>query len=52
MGQYHYGVTRCLFEEGLIPRVISGSSSGSIFASLLCTKTLEELEAVRKSALA
>lgn len=52
MGQYHYGVTRCLLEEGLIPRVISGSSSGSIFASLLCTKTLDELEAVGNFAFA
>jgi len=44
LGQYHYGVIKCLIEEDLLPRVVSGSSVGSIFASLLCTKTKAELE--------
>lgn len=35
---------KCLIEEDLLPRIVSGSSVGSIFASLLCTKTKDELE--------
>ena len=48
LGQYHYGVIKCLVAADLMPRVVSGSSVGSIFASLLCTKTKEELEVVMK----
>jgi len=44
LGQYHYGVIKCLIEEDLLPRVVSGSSVGSIFASLLCTRTKDELK--------
>jgi Predicted esterase of the alpha-beta hydrolase superfamily len=43
MGLYHYGVAKCLFEEGLFPRIIAGSSIGSIFASFICTKRMDEL---------
>lgn len=38
LGSFHIGVITCLFEQSLMPRIISGSSAGSIFASLLCTK--------------
>lgn len=44
MGKYHLGVIKCLYEEGLLPRVIAGSSIGSVFACFLGTKTPEELE--------
>eukprot|EP01031_Cornospumella_fuschlensis_P039519 gene39519-48115_t len=30
LGYYHLGVVKALFEEGLLPRVISGASAGSI----------------------
>ncbi|CAO3652240.1 unnamed protein product [Cunninghamella echinulata] len=43
LGLYHLGVLKCLFNSGLLPRIISGASSGSIMASLLCTKTSEEI---------
>jgi predicted acylesterase/phospholipase RssA len=41
---YHYGVTRCLWEKGILPKVITGSSGGSIVAGLVCSKTDIELE--------
>jgi hypothetical protein len=40
---YHLGVVRALYEGGLLPRVISGSSGGSIVAAWICTATDEEL---------
>lgn len=44
LGMYHLGVIKCLYEEKLLPRVMSGSSVGSIIASLVCVLTDEELE--------
>ena len=44
IGRYHYGVIKCLYEEGLLPRIVAGSSVGSLFASFLCSRTLEEIE--------
>ena len=35
LGYYHMGVIRALFEEGLLPRVISGASAGSIMAAVI-----------------
>lgn len=46
LGMYHLGVVKALHEEGLLPRVISGSSAGSIVAGIVGTKTDEELPAV------
>lgn len=43
LGLYHLGVIKCLFEQKLLPRIFSGSSSGSLMAALVCTKTDEEL---------
>jgi TAG lipase / steryl ester hydrolase / phospholipase A2 / LPA acyltransferase len=44
-GMTHSGVVKCLLENNLLPRIISGSSAGSIVASVLCVKTDEELPA-------
>lgn len=41
-GVAHIGVLIALLENNLLPRVISGSSAGSIIASILCTHTNEE----------
>ncbi|KAL6450802.1 TGL4 Triacylglycerol lipase 4 [Candida maltosa Xu316] len=41
-GIFHIGVLTTLFEANLLPRIISGSSSGSIVASILCCHTNEE----------
>lgn len=37
------GVVKALFEHRLLPRVLAGSSVGSIIASIVATKTDEEL---------
>ncbi|KAF9166430.1 hypothetical protein DFQ26_007916 [Actinomortierella ambigua] len=42
-GMYHLGVVKTLFEHGLLPRIISGASTGAIVAALVCVKTDEEL---------
>ena len=43
LGLYHLGVIKVLYENGLLPRVISGSSVGSIIASFVATRKDEEL---------
>ncbi|KAG0207074.1 hypothetical protein BGX28_001617 [Mortierella sp. GBA30] len=43
MGLMHIGVIKSLFENHLLPRIISGSSCGSIIAAILCTRTDEEI---------
>ncbi|KAJ1652969.1 Lipase 5 [Dispira simplex] len=44
-GLYHLGVLKCLHQYKLLPRIMSGSSSGAIIAALLCTRTDVEIEA-------
>ena len=43
MGLFHMGVVKALWEQKLLPRVISGSSAGSIMGSLVCTRLDSEL---------
>ncbi|KAF9898982.1 hypothetical protein BX616_003392 [Lobosporangium transversale] len=43
MGLIHIGVLKTLYETQLLPRIISGSSCGSIIAAILCTRTDEEI---------
>ena len=40
---YHLGVVKALFQAGLLPRVISGSSGGSVVAAWVCTARDEEI---------
>ncbi|ORY43378.1 patatin-domain-containing protein, partial [Rhizoclosmatium globosum] len=41
---YHMGVLKSLFEEGMLPEVITGTSGGSYWlVTLICTRTDEEL---------
>ena len=47
MGLYHLGVIKCLFEEGILPRIISGSSSGSLVAAFLCSTILQDVPKVK-----
>lgn len=46
LGLFHLGVIKALWSEGLLPRVASGSSSGSIVAATLGTHTDAELARV------
>ena len=44
LGFFHGGVVKSLVEHDLLPEVISGASAGSIIASLIATRTDEELK--------
>lgn len=44
LGFYHLGVVKSLLEQDLLPRVISGSSAGSIMAGVLGTHTDKEMK--------
>lgn len=43
LGTHHIGVLNSLNDAGLLPRIISGSSSGSIMAAMICTRSDDEL---------
>jgi hypothetical protein len=43
LGYYHLGVAHALFLQGLLPKVISGTSAGALIAAIICTRTDEEL---------
>ena len=43
MGMYHIGVIKVLYEENLLPRIITGASVGSLVAAMFATKTWEEI---------
>ena len=40
---FHVGVVKALWQQGLLPRIMSGSSGGSVVGSLLCTHNDAEL---------
>lgn len=44
LGMFHFGVLKALHEHNLLPRVISGSSAGSIVAALVGTRTQDEMD--------
>lgn len=44
LGFYHMGVVKTLVEQRLLPRVISGSSAGSLVAGIVGTHSDSELE--------
>eukprot|EP00184_Porphyridium_aerugineum_P000062 CAMPEP_0184706980 /NCGR_PEP_ID=MMETSP0313-20130426/37037_1 /TAXON_ID=2792 /ORGANISM="Porphyridium aerugineum, Strain SAG 1380-2" /LENGTH=1034 /DNA_ID=CAMNT_0027168549 /DNA_START=453 /DNA_END=3557 /DNA_ORIENTATION=+ len=43
MGLLHLGVAKALLEQGLLPRVICGTSAGSMVAALIGSQTHQEL---------
>ena len=43
LGMYHLGVIKALYEQDLLPKIIAGTSAGSIVASFICTTTWEEI---------
>jgi TAG lipase/steryl ester hydrolase/phospholipase A2/LPA acyltransferase len=45
-GMNHIGVVKCLWDNRLLPRIISGASAGSIVSAVLCSKTDEEIPEV------
>lgn len=46
LGMFHLGVVKALVDEGLMPRVLSGSSAGSIIVSVVGTHTDAQLSKV------
>jgi predicted acylesterase/phospholipase RssA len=49
---YHFGVVKALLEADLLPEVITGTSGGALVASLVATRTNEELKQLLIPALA
>jgi hypothetical protein len=43
LGSFHIGVVKALFEHRMLPRVLAGSSVGSIVAGIIATRTDDEL---------
>eukprot|EP00760_Papus_ankaliazontas_P005200 PhM_4_TR12442/c0_g2_i1/m.83258/K14674/TGL4; TAG lipase / steryl ester hydrolase / phospholipase A2 / LPA acyltransferase len=43
LGLYHTGVVKALYECGVMPRIISGSSAGAIIAAIFGTRTDDEI---------
>ena len=43
LGAFHIGVVRALAQKNLLPRVLAGSSVGSVVCSIIATRTAEEL---------
>jgi NTE family protein len=41
---FHLGVAKALWQEQLLPDVISGSSGGSLIGSIICSRSNEELD--------
>ena len=52
LGLFHIGVVKALFEQGLLPQIVSGASTGSMIAGGLCTRTDDELAAVLRDPIA
>jgi predicted acylesterase/phospholipase RssA len=48
LGLFHIGVVRELEMQGILPRVVTGSSAGSIVAGILATHTDEEWETLMR----
>jgi len=46
LGMFHLGVIRALWDQRLLPRVISGSSAGAIIAAVVGTRTDEEIPSI------
>jgi len=43
LGRFHYGIIKALAEQDLMPKIIVGSSSGSLLAACLSTLKFDEL---------
>ncbi|KAF4757196.1 hypothetical protein FOZ63_003522, partial [Perkinsus olseni] len=48
MALMHFGIVETMIEQGCLPKVICGTSGGSVVAAYLCTHTDEELPSIVK----
>lgn len=44
LGGFHIGVVEALLRKRLLPRILAGSSVGSLMCAVICTRTAEELD--------
>ena len=49
LGLFHVGVLKALYEQDVLPNVISGSSAGSVVAATVGTRAPEEMEELVKA---
>ena len=42
-GKFHCGLIKALYEQDLLPRIICGSSAGSILAAVMCSMPYDQL---------
>lgn len=43
LGMYHFGVIKALHQNGLLPRIMSGTSAGSIVCGIICVRSDDDL---------
>ena len=48
LGMYHLGVVKFLYEHNLLPKIITGSSAGSLIAGIVCSTPWEGLSELFK----
>ena len=48
-GVKHLGVIAALYRENLLPRIVCGTSAGSIVAATVCVKSDDELSSPLKT---
>ncbi|KAG1371152.1 triacylglycerol lipase SDP1 [Cocos nucifera] len=51
LGAFHVGVVKTLVENRLLPRIIAGSSVGSVMCAIVATRTWPELESFMEGSL-
>jgi len=42
-GKFHCGLVKALYEQDLLPRIVCGSSAGSILTAVMCTRPYDQL---------
>lgn len=45
-GLFHLGVVKTLYENNLLPKIITGSAIGALIAALVCVKTDSEMPSI------
>lgn len=43
-GKFHFGLIKALLEQDLLPRIVCGSSIGSMMAGIMCTRPYNRME--------
>ncbi|KAI8898928.1 acyl transferase/acyl hydrolase/lysophospholipase [Globomyces pollinis-pini] len=43
LAYFHLGVLKALFENGVLPKIMTGTSAGALMAATICTRTDDEI---------